>query len=64
MNESEQHRQKVEGWSFFNEGPICEQYPERNWPYDDCIGPGMPRASRGPKEFAHAARGMETAETS
>ena len=23
---------------------ICEQHPAREWPHDDCAGPGMPCA--------------------
>ncbi len=24
------------------DGWICEQHPDKHWPHDDCIGPGMP----------------------
>jgi hypothetical protein len=23
-------------------GWVCEQHPEREWPHDDCAGPGEP----------------------
>lgn len=24
----------------------CEQHPEKDWPHDDCAGPGMPISER------------------
>jgi hypothetical protein len=24
-------------------GLVCEQHPDREWPHDDCAGPGMVR---------------------
>lgn len=35
-NEIERAVDAAGGW-------VCEEHPDREWPHDDCPGPGMPK---------------------
>lgn len=35
---------------FCNEGWICEAHPDRGWPHDECVGPGVPSPVCQPAE--------------